>query len=386
MKRPGKPGSITEWRGKWRAYVGRAYLGLYATQQEAWDAVDAFVDLGSGRAPDSLRVYGGKWLLEREKTVRDYRNEQSRWRVHVATAGFADWAMKRIKPRDIDQWIRALMRKPAMQITRKGKSGHTRENADRTLDRGTVVHCLHLLSLCCNAAVRDEKIPSNPCAAVKVPRRDEVIEDDEAWAYLYPEEIARLFAAIEKDKWADFYRALYAVAIYGGLRQGETLGLRWEDVTLDGPRPELRVRRSYNGPPKTKVSRRTVPLLSPLLTALARWKRSGGIVRATGLVFPNPKHGGCFGKTYDAAWDRRWRAKAGIREHVRFHDLRHTCASHLIMGTWTPEPLKPVEVMPWMGHSDLKTTMRYAHLAPDWLHSKIRTRPNQDQNHEEYRD
>jgi integrase len=155
------------------------------------------------------------------------------------------------------------------------------------------------------------------------------------------------------------------------------LGLRWEDVTLDGPRPELRVRRSYNGAPKTKSSRRTVPLLSPLQSALSRWKRSGGIVRATGLVFAN-KRGGVYGASYDAGWERHWRGAAKVREHVRFHDLRHTCASHLVMGTWTPEAFKPVEVMPWMGHSDLKTTMRYSHLAPDWLHSKIRTKSEHD--------
>lgn len=366
-----RPGSVTPFRGKWRAYVGRVYLGIFATEPEGWEACDALTDIQADRAPDTLRVYGTKWLLEREATVRGVAAERSRWSMHIATAKFADWSMRRIRAKDIDAWVRGLLKKKATQVTRDGEKGHTREAAERAVSRQTVVHCRNLLSLCLDAAVLEGKLQSNPARGVRVPRVDEVVEDDEAWAYLYPEEITRLFAAIEKTKRRDFYRALYSVAIYAGLRKGEILGLRWEDVTLDGPRPELRVRRSYNGPTKTKSSRRTVPLLPALLQALARWKRSGGIVRATGLVFPNRK-GGCFGKSYDAAWETRWRSKAGIRSHVRFHDLRHTCASHLIMGSWTPEAFKPVEVMPWMGHSDLKTTMRYSHLSPDWLHSKIR--------------
>ena len=366
-----RKGSVTPFRNKFRAYVGREYLGIFDTEQEGWDACEAWNDVEGDRAPDTLRVYGTQWLIEREKTVRGIKEERSRWDTHIKTAKFADWAMRRIQQKDIDKWIRALMRTKATQVTREGEKGHTRKKADRAVSRGTVVHCRNLLSLCFDAAVLEGKIKFNPCRGVRVPRVDEVIEDSEAWAYLVPEEITRLFEAIEKTKRRDFYRALYAVAIYGGLRKGEILGLRWENVTLDGPNPELRVRYSYNGPPKTKVSRRTVPLLPPLKAALERWRRFGGVVRATGLVFPNAK-GGCYGKSYDAAWETRWRSKAKIRPHVRFHDLRHTCASHLIMGTWF-DALKPVEVMPWMGHSDLKTTMRYAHLAPDWLHSKVRT-------------
>lgn len=371
-----RPGSVSKFRGKWRAYVGRNYLGLHATEQAAWDACDAWNDIEGDAAPDSLRIFGGKWLLERESTVRGSKSERSRWDMHIATAPFGDWSLRRIRARDVDKWVRALLKKSATQITNE-KAGVKRERTEHALSRQTVVHCRNLLSLCFNAAQLDGKVPSNPCAAVRVPRVDEVVEDDEAWAYLFPEEIERLFAAIDKAKRRDFYRALFSVAVYGGLRKGEILGLRWEDVTLDGPRPELRVRRSYAGPTKTKSSRRTVPLLPTLREALARWKRSGGIVRATGLVFQN-KRGGCYGNSYDAGWEKHWRGAAKARSHVRFHDLRHTCASHLVMGTWTAEAFKPVEVMPWMGHSDLKTTMRYAHLAPDWLHSKVRTKSEHD--------
>jgi hypothetical protein len=61
------------------------------------------------------------------------------------------------------------------------------------------------------------------------------------------------------------------------------------------------------------------------------------------------------------------RSRLGIERKVRFHDLRHTCASHLVMGTsgrrWSIE-----EVSKLLGHSDIQVTQRYAHLADTALH------------------
>jgi len=69
-------------------------------------------------------------------------------------------------------------------------------------------------------------------------------------------------------------------------------------------------------------------------------------------------------KGYDARWAKKWRSAAGVRADVRFHDLRHTCASHLIMGTWGRAwRLEEVQVV--LGHASRTTTGRYARLAPD---------------------
>jgi len=69
-------------------------------------------------------------------------------------------------------------------------------------------------------------------------------------------------------------------------------------------------------------------------------------------------------KGYDAQWAKKWRSAAGMRADVRVHDLRHTCASHLIMGTWGRAwRLEEVQVV--LGHASRTTTERYARLAPD---------------------
>jgi integrase len=67
--------------------------------------------------------------------------------------------------------------------------------------------------------------------------------------------------------------------------------------------------------------------------------------------------------------------RTGIKRHIRFHDLRHTCASHLLQGTWAPdlirEPLRLEEVKAWLDHSDIGVTQRYAYLAPDAIRGKV---------------
>ena len=69
-------------------------------------------------------------------------------------------------------------------------------------------------------------------------------------------------------------------------------------------------------------------------------------------------------KGYDAQWAKKWRSAAGMRADVRVHDLRHTCASHLIMGTWGRAwRLEEVQVV--LGHASRTTTERHARLAPD---------------------
>jgi integrase len=173
--------------------------------------------------------------------------------------------------------------------------------------------------------------------------------------------------------------ALYAVALGIGLRRGEALGLRWEDVDLtDGI---LRVRqtlqRTKNGleflPPKTMRSRRTVALPKNLMTALkehkgrqeeeedraaVRWTHSG-LVFATAIGTPiEPRN---LNRHFNALCD-----KAGIRR-VRLHDLRHTCATLLLA-----QGVDGRTIMELLGHSAIAVTMDiYAHVRLDVLRSAV---------------
>jgi integrase len=155
-------------------------------------------------------------------------------------------------------------------------------------------------------------------------------------------------------------RAAFTVAIYAGMRAGEIWGLHWEDVDFE--RREIVIRYSFKGP--TKGGRiRQVPMLPPVLQELERWRRRDNATRAAGLVF-HARDGSAHTKGYDAQWAKTWRSAAGIQPGVRFHDFRHTCASHLIMGTWGRAwRLEEVQVV--LGHASRTTTERYARLAPD---------------------
>lgn len=112
-----------------------------------------------------------------------------------------------------------------------------------------------------------------------------------------------------------------------------------------------------------------------------RWHDLAGGPSA-GLVFARPD-GKPFGRSYVAGWeDKRerhggdevsvtpgLRTRAGVQRPVRFHDLRHTCASHLVMGSWG-EPWSLEAVREFLGHGSIAVTQRYAHLCPAALSAK----------------
>ncbi len=407
-------GSVLQYGEKWRAFVGREYLGTCDAEQEGWDLVNAWLAIEGDTAPDTLRRFAAGWFDARELDghVRHVRDERSVWRSRVEFAAFIDWPMRRIKPRDVQTWLRALQKREARYTlqTVDGPQGH---GTGRKLSRQSVAHARRVLKSVLDDAVIAGKLQSNPVIAVRVPKQSDEARDGELIVFATQAEITALLAldlpACE--------RAVFSVAIYAGLRAGEIWGLRWEDVALDSD-PLLRVRRSYDGPPKTKWSLRDVPLLEPARAALKAWKHHGGIIRARGLVFPaddptrgERKHsrrakkrppGGCHSSGYDSQWaDHRervlgddgelalssrpgWRTKAGIREEITLHCLRHTTACHLLQGTWAPKllprALSLLELKHWLGHSSIAVTEKhYARLAPGNLLDAVRfDRPNFD--------
>jgi len=345
----------------------------YATREEAQRFLDAaLAELAEHDAAPTgaltLLTWGDKWLERRETSGvhRAIASERSTWKHHVSTAPFASWPLSDITRRDVKEWVEALSRKKALAPA-AWKAG-TPKRTNRTVSRQTVVHALNLLRKCLADAIDDELLRGdNPAKDVRVPKRP---SSDEGWTYLTPEEIERLLTGKRVPLAAQL---LYTVAIYTGMRQGELWGLRWDDVRLDGPQPQVTVRFSHRGPTKSgKV--RHVPLLAPAREALRRWKDECP-KSEEGLVFPTVT-GLRRRKSDEAGWRNRRIAEgviepghktlAGITRRVRFHDLRHTCASHLVMGTWG-RAWRIEEVCAFLGHSDITVTQRYAHLSPDHL-------------------
>ena len=147
--------------------------------------------------------------------------------------------------------------------------------------------------------------------------------------------------------------AFFLTALRTGLRQGELFALTWDHISLPDRRLVVAQSFSHGRLTTPKSNRdRTVPMSRHLVTALREHRSS-----LSDLVFPGRDGGYLTPSMVRRAFHRLCRA-AGVPK-IRFHDLRHTFASHMVMRG---QPLNTVRDL--LGHSDMKMTLRYAHLAP----------------------
>ena len=156
-----------------------------------------------------------------------------------------------------------------------------------------------------------------------------------------------LYPDISGCTYADHLTPITLLTINTGLRRGEIFNLKWEDINLKSKTLTVQGATSKSG------ETRYIPLNSESLEILKQWKKQS--IKGE-YVFP-AKDGNRM-DNIKSAW-------SSIRESTkikdfRFHDLRHTFASKLVMKG---VPLNTVREL--LGHADLKTTLRYAHLAPD---------------------
>ena len=157
--------------------------------------------------------------------------------------------------------------------------------------------------------------------------------------------------------------ALYSVALALGLRQGEALGLRWQDVDLDRGRIKVvHQLQRVNGKLelvdlKTDLRRRTLVLPTSTWQKLSQHHARQSSEKATArhwenqdLVFTNPEGRPLEGTTVSRMFHRHLDA-AGIPQR-RFHDLRHSCATLLLV-----QGVSPRVVMEVLGHSEVRMTL-----------------------------
>lgn len=154
--------------------------------------------------------------------------------------------------------------------------------------------------------------------------------------------------------YADHMEPLILVGLNTGLRRGDLLSLRWENIDLKRKQVTLVISKSSHA--KRKAGKRVEPVTLPLSTeatdVLKKWRKQ----TPGEFVFP--------GRTGKALTD----VKKGFAslmnlaeiEHFRFHDLRHTFASRLVMAGVDLNTVREL-----MTHSDLKMTLIYSHLSPD---------------------
>lgn len=201
----------------------------------------------------------------------------------------------------------------------------------------SIKHVLLLIKRIFNYNIANELINYNPAEKIKLEKFDNT-----RIAYLYEDEIERMFEYLNSGKEWPNDIALIKFAFFTGLRKSEIFNLTWNNIDLKNKRITL-----YD----TKGGKnQTIIITDDAVQVLLNIKDkcSDDI-----YVFPSIRGG----KRDDVKklWKRIKKA-AGIRPEIRFHDIRHTFGT---LATATI-PVKIVQKM--MTHKDIKTTLRYAHI------------------------
>jgi integrase len=173
--------------------------------------------------------------------------------------------------------------------------------------------------------------------------------------YLETDEIEKLLGACSRSDNPQLYPFI-AVALNTGMRLGELTALEWKDI--DFKKGILRVVNKKDHHTKN-YEVRTIPMNETLADVLRK------IPRRLDSSYVFQRKGGEKFRKMRTGFENAVK-RAGI-PHVRFHDLRHTFASHLVMGG---VDIRTVQEL--MGHKDIRMTMRYAHLAPGHMKNAVR--------------
>jgi integrase len=265
---------------------------------------------------------GGRRGPWKATTLRDYRSVLD---VHLLPA-FGELQLADVTADRIAAWRRERMR--------SGK-----------LPRRTAEKVVAVLHGIFERARREYAFPANPVADVE----RLAMHYGTAIDFYSPEEVWALVRAAGSTQDA----ALFLTAAFTGLRRGELVALQVRAV--DFANSSIRVEGSFAGgelsTPKSG-NPRAVPMVPEVATALSRLLDERGDPSGEELVFP-----GDGGYLDASALRRRYAAtqkRAKLRT-IRFHDLRHT------FGSLAINRASIVQVQAWMGHADVKTTMRYLH-------------------------
>jgi integrase len=285
-----------------------------ALQSRLGDIAQGKFRLPAVRKPVVFRTLVARYREHAEAHHRGYR--ASWYTLNQLEAEFGTMALADLSAFRIEKWKLAR---------------------SKVVKPGTVNRELNVLKAMLAKAVEWKLLDMNPARDVK---RFKV--NDARTRYLERAELAALLATARGDVAAAWLVPAILLAVHTGLRQGELLRLRWADLspTLD----LATVPHTKNDDPKH------VPLNVAARAALAMLPRYGPTVLAWPWGDPLSD------TTLYSAFVRVCRG-AGITD-FRWHDLRHTCASHLAM-----EGIDLHTVGTVLGHRDPKSTRRYAHLS-----------------------
>lgn len=316
---------------------------------------------GLGHDPRSGDQLVGAWIDHWERSRVVERTTLAKNAVHLRRyirPQWASWPLASVRRADVGAWV--------SRLGRDGVGAHT------------IIAAGQLFAVIMRAATDEGRIAANPCTRLSLPAAPAKVP------FFWTSDQAALILDELPAPWntaADF-------SFHVGLRPGELLGLKVESVDWAGGQAHVTgvmTRHGWRAHPKSKRSRRTVPIPELLLDALAPL-----VVGRPGdaFVFSAPAGGAmCDVNFRNRIWNpalRRAGACAAHRDPARGgvaeagcpsctpvpegspHDMRHTAASWLVAAG-----VDLYRVQGLLGHESFATTQRYAHLAPD-AHDRIR--------------
>lgn len=296
------------------------------------------------------------------KTWLEFVNKQ----VDVITySGYEQYALKHIIPyfetkklmlhdvtiRDIEEYYNY-----------KSVSGRLDNKPGGLSSRTIKLHSI-VLNLVFKNAIHDGKLTKNPCEYARVPK---MVKKQSVASFYTADECKHLLDLTEGKP---IHNMIYITVLYG-LRRSELIGLKWDAVDFDNNTLTIRHTVVMNkgivakDSTKNKTSMRTYPLLDDIKKMLFemkseqdKWRRVfGNCYKENGYIFVK-EDGTPFYPSYPTHELKKCLERNNL-PHIRWHDLRHSCASMLILKGWQMK-----EISEWLGHADIGTTMNiYGHI------------------------
>lgn len=229
----------------------------------------------------------------------------------------------------------------------------------------TIRHAHNVLSSALKQAVKLQMLSNNPCDVCELPRQEKP-----EMKYFSPEETARFLKFAQNDK----YYSVFLIAIETGMRPEEYLGLQWKDINFNNKTASVRravVVRKGGGfdftEPKTKKSRRSIPISNSIIDALKKHRKSQLEERIKNakryenfdLVFASEIGTPLLHQNLTRRHFKPIRDAAGLPK-IRLYDLRHTTATLLLSAGENPKV-----VSERLGHASIVLTLdTYSHVLP----------------------
>ena len=363
-RRPQGDGTIRKRSdGRWEARIiighkndgSPMYKSAFAkTQKSALKQLHQLLDLYRDvDLTEECRMTLGEWM---DKWLDEYMIFTVRESTLDSYRCLTENQVKRfIGEKQLSSLTTAELQKFYIKIKKEGRVKPNRDGSYELAD--SIVRKIHMmLHEALDTAVRERLIAKNPTNGTTIPKTNYIEKQ-----ILGDEQLETFLEEIKKEEyWCDFFY----VEVMTGLRRGEICGLKWSDIDFDANK--LRVQRSVSakkggglniGETKTNTGTRIITM-PPSVREVLQNRRQTAITEWVFPAFLNPEQ-----PIHPEAAYRKLKV---ILKHaelplIRFHDLRHTFATHAMKSGVDPKTLSGI-----LGHTNASFTLdTYTHVTSD---------------------